>query len=72
MCLTGCARNRVNSNNVRGQLVRTLLDEHMAAGVHTVAWDGVNKRGESVATGVYFVNMTAPGFTVTRKLVLVK
>jgi flagellar hook assembly protein FlgD len=58
--------------NVRGQLVTTLVNGSEAPGFHTLTWDGGNDRGESVATGVYFVRMTAQGFSQTRKLVLIK
>ncbi len=41
--------------NVSGQLVRTLVDESLEAGVHQTRWDGRDERGHSVATGPYFV-----------------
>ena len=59
--------------NARGQRVRTLVREAMPPGVHRAVWDGLDGRGRAVASGVYFVRMTAPGnFQNTKKLVLVK
>jgi hypothetical protein len=59
--------------NVRGQLVRVLLDEPRAAGVHKdVAWNGRNGAGQSVASGIYFYRLMAGDFTDTRKMVLLK
>ena len=56
-----------------GRVVRTLIktDQH-AAGIHVVTWDGRDKRGNLVPTGVYFYRMTAAGFEETRKMVMVK
>lgn len=55
-----------------GRLVRTLVDAAQAAGEKRAAWDGRNNWGHRVATGVYFYRMTAPGFSNTRKMVLLQ
>lgn len=55
-----------------GQPVVTLVDREMAAGKHSVVWDGRNERGEFVATGVYLYRMEVAGVVQTRKLVLAK
>lgn len=55
--------------DVRGTLVRTLTTGRMPAGTHAVAWDGTNEGGRSVASGVYFVQLSAAGTTVTRRVV---
>ena len=58
--------------NVRGQLVRTLVNGHKTAGYHSVVWDGTNNQGNTLSSGVYFLLMRAPGFEQSRKLVLLK
>jgi hypothetical protein len=58
--------------DVAGRLVRTLVDRQQMEGVKRVTWDGRNTQGSLVSTGVYFYRMTAPGFTKTRKMVLLK
>lgn len=58
--------------NVTGQALRTLVNEEKPAGSHTVKWDGRDKGGTAVASGVYFVQMTARDFKKTKKLVLAK
>jgi hypothetical protein len=55
-----------------GRLVNTLVDGVQAPGEKRVVWDGRNSRGNHVATGVYFYRMAAPGFTTTRKMVLLQ
>lgn len=50
-----------------------LLDEEMPAGASgQVMWDGTNESGESCASGVYFYRIVAPGFTSSRKVVLLR
>jgi hypothetical protein len=58
--------------DVTGRLVRTLINGFETAGWKTITWYGRNDRGQSVATGVYFYRMTAPGFEKTHKMVLMK
>ena len=58
--------------DVSGRLVRTLVDGHEAPGSKSVLWNGTNDRGQTVASGIYFYRMTAPGFSTTRKMVLLQ
>ena len=58
--------------DVRGALVRTLLDRHSQRGIHRVQWDGRNESGEAVASGVYFYRLNAGSFTSTKKMVMLK
>jgi hypothetical protein len=58
--------------DVRGRLVRSLVGERREAGFYATQWDGVDERGQTVASGVYFLQMKAPGFTKMRKLVVLK
>jgi parallel beta-helix repeat protein len=58
--------------NVRGELVRTLVDETVSAGSYTIPWEGEDNRGQKVASGVYFVRMVARDFRSTKKLLVLK
>ena len=40
--------------NIQGQLVRTLVDAPLHAGLHQMRWDGCDERGYWAATGLYF------------------
>ena len=40
--------------NVQGQIVRTLIDTPLHAGIHQMQWDGRDARGHLAATGAYF------------------
>jgi hypothetical protein len=58
--------------DVRGRVVRTLVDDVKPPGRYTIVWDGSNDSGAPVATGIYFCRMAASDFAQIRKLVLLK
>jgi flagellar hook assembly protein FlgD len=58
--------------NVRGQLVRILVDGTREPGAHLVIWDGRSDKGREVAPGIYFYRFAGQGFVSTKKLVLLK
>jgi len=58
--------------NVKGQLVRTLVNEHVTAGNHSVMWNGTDDAGRTVGSGVFFYRMHAGDFTSTQKMILLK
>jgi len=58
--------------DVGGRLVSTLVDETQSAGSKSASWDGTDRRGQRVATGVYFYRMVAGEYVQTRKMVLMK
>jgi hypothetical protein len=60
--------------NAAGQLVKTLVGpgESKRRGGHRVVWDGTNDSGVAVSSGVYFCRMKTEGFTMSRKLVVIK
>ncbi|MCK4271888.1 N-acetylmuramoyl-L-alanine amidase [bacterium] len=66
------ARVIVRIFNVRGQTVRTLLNEKQPAGWYTLRWDGRDDHGTSVASGTYFCQVGAGPHLATRKMVLIR
>jgi hypothetical protein len=58
--------------NVLGQQIHTLIDDTKRAGLHRTTWDGTNRYGDRVGSGVYFVRMEAGPTTETQKVVLVR
>jgi alpha-amylase len=59
--------------NMLGQLVRTLIDAEIDAGVHAASWDAKNNRGEFVASGVYIYQFRVGNQIVsTKKMLLAK
>lgn len=62
----------INIYNIRGQLVKTLVDKKRNTGEYKVVWKGDNNNGVRVASGIYFVKMNAGDFSKVRKLTLLK
>ncbi len=58
--------------NIKGQKVRTLVDETMGAGTHTVAWDARSDQGQKLASGIYMYRLSSDGFSKTMKMMLMK
>ncbi len=58
--------------NLVGQRVATLVDQTMDAGAYNVKWRGLNDKGASLPTGMYFYEMKTSKYQSVKKLVLVK
>ena len=58
--------------NVKGQLVKTLLDGSKAAGTHQLKWNGTDTLNRPVANGVYYFKMIAGRYSSTKKMILMR
>jgi 5-hydroxyisourate hydrolase-like protein (transthyretin family) len=58
--------------NIRGQLVRTLVDEPKEAGNYQVFWDGKSDNGKDIASGIYFYELKVGDYSQTKKMVFLK
>jgi hypothetical protein len=58
--------------DVRGRLVRILIDDVQVAGPQTVVWDGRDAAGRAMPSGVYFARLKAGDLARNHKLILVK
>jgi C1A family cysteine protease len=58
--------------DLKGGVVRTLVDETQSAGIHQVIWDGRSDQGGRVPSGVYFCRAEAGSQVSALKLVLLK
>jgi hypothetical protein len=64
---------RIKIFDVAGRLVRTLVDEELAAAFNRkVVWNGLGDTGERVSSGVYFYRLEADLFSSTRKMVVMR
>ncbi|RKY61154.1 MAG: hypothetical protein DRP96_04020 [Candidatus Neomarinimicrobiota bacterium] len=66
------SRVNISIYNMLGQKVRTLVDNVMIPGYHTVTWDACNDMGDPVATGVYIYVMTSKDQRFTNKMMLIR
>jgi len=58
--------------DMRGRLVRTLMDEQIEPGRYTVTWDGRSERGEEVSSGAYLYTLKSDISSTTRKMVVLR
>ena len=58
--------------DLKGAVVKTLVNEVQETDYHNVVWNGLNENGQSVASGRYILKMTAPGYTETITMTLLK
>ncbi len=58
--------------NLLGQEVRTLVQETMDAGFHSVVWDGTDAFGKQVASGIYIYRMSVGDITKVQRMMLLK
>jgi hypothetical protein len=66
----GCVK--LDIYNIKGQLVRTLVDEDHATGHYKKLFGGKDGSGRSLASGVYLIMMNAPGYQKASKMMLMK
>lgn len=74
--LSSNSKVSLNVYNVKGQLVKTLINEELESGFHTVVWHGDDNSGKAASSGVYFSTMDAyngdKDFTSVKKIILLK
>lgn len=58
--------------NLKGQLVKTILNDNVAAGTQSLVWNGTDTQSNAVASGVYFFRVKTTNQTITKKMVLQK
>jgi flagellar hook assembly protein FlgD len=58
--------------NLRGQKVKTLVNESLQEGYHKAIWNGKDNDGKPVSSGIYFYEMKAGNYVDSRKMILMK
>jgi len=75
--INGSGTVRLDIYNVKGQLVRKLVNRRLEPGMYRIAWDGREDNGRDAPSGVYFYRLRFSGagrrnFSAVKKLVLVR
>jgi hypothetical protein len=63
---------KIEIYNSLGQLVNVLENSFRNAGRYNLVWNGINSIGNPVSSGIYFYRMSAEGFTLVKKMVLMR
>ncbi|MDP8201121.1 MAG: choice-of-anchor D domain-containing protein [Candidatus Tenebribacter burtonii] len=58
--------------NVKGQLIKTLIQEKISAGEHSIEWNGDDDDDRSIASGIYLYKLQADLQLFIRKCILLK
>jgi len=58
--------------NVKGQKVRTLTNEFLEKGTHSIEWNGKDSNNKLTASGIYFYKVSAGKSSAIRKMLLLK
>ncbi len=58
--------------NIKGQVVKTLINKRLESGFHKIEWNGLDIQSKQVSSGVYFCKFSATGVSKTVKMVLMK
>jgi len=62
----------LNIFDIRGRLIRTLVDASQSPGYKQITWDGIKNDGSIATTGIYVYSLDTESFRETQKLVLLK
>lgn len=70
--LTEAAATSLEIFNLRGELVRSLVNEVQSPGSYQVDWDGTDSEGREVSSGLYFYRLTSGEVSQTQKMSLLR
>ncbi|MEA3286204.1 MAG: alpha-amylase family glycosyl hydrolase [Candidatus Marinimicrobia bacterium] len=64
----------INIYDVRGREIWSTPESvtHYVAGSHEFSWNGVDQQGQSIAAGIYFIELRTPEFRQVQKVMLIK
>lgn len=65
-------RVRLSIHDVRGRLVKVLVDGEALPGHQTITWDGRDDTGRSASSGIFILSLEAGDDRITQKLVLLR
>ena len=58
--------------DLRGQKIRSLINQNINAGYHSVVWDGNDESANPISSGVYLYRILTDEFVNTRKMILMR
>ncbi len=63
---------KIDIYNIKGEKIKTLVDELCSPDDHQVTWNGTDDKGNSVASGIYFYKMKTDNYENIKKMILMK
>ena len=65
-------RVSVKIYNIRGEQIRTLVQQTQSAGQHSVTWDARDQESREVASGIYLVRLQAGDWNQSKRMLFIK
>jgi len=62
----------INIFNLRGELIKSLVNEHKNKGIYSVKWNGIDNQLKQVSSGTYFLSVSAGDYNKISKIILIK
>ncbi len=63
---------KITVYNAIGQEIVTLVNRNHEAGYYTISWNGIDKSGNLVHSGIYLYKMVAGNYTAVKKMLFLK
>ncbi|MBN2460401.1 MAG: T9SS type A sorting domain-containing protein [Candidatus Cloacimonetes bacterium] len=58
--------------NLKGQKIKTLVDQVLSAGEYSTGWDGRDEKGCHVSSGIYLYRLKTGNYAQVRKMILLR
>jgi len=62
---------KIDVYDMRGCKINTLVNNFQSSGKHLVSWNGKSDTGQSIASGVYFLNLSFQNYNQYKKAILI-
>lgn len=62
----------INLYNIKGQLIRKFTADDLTYGRYSINWNGTNKNGKKVSSGMYLLKIQRGDLNIVKKALLVK
>jgi hypothetical protein len=66
------SRTIIKIFNIKGELVKNLVDDIFEVGTYSLEWDGTNDHYKQLGSGIYFCKIRINDFVSSRKMVLLR
>lgn len=63
---------QLNIYDIKGERIKTLVNDFQSAGNYKVQWDGTNSQGSKLSSGVYFYSIKTGSNVSTKKMILLR
>jgi flagellar hook capping protein FlgD len=63
---------KIDVFNALGERVKTLINSEYSAGYHSIQWNGTDRNGGTISSGVYFYQMQAGEYITTKKMIYLR